>query len=168
MAFWSVDRVGMARGRAIAAALVRGAQVRAAFEHLRGILMFVRQMAMLGQRVIMSATREFELPRRGTQVPREGFDPGANKDLMSVTDFTSAKVRVLIIDVVADTGHAAPYRPSCRTPATLRGVSGPQTALLAGDLHDRYSPFCRSLLTQRKPTWLVEVSIGSAWRAAGR
>jgi hypothetical protein len=34
MACRGVNRLGMARGRAIAAAIVQGAQVRAAFEHL--------------------------------------------------------------------------------------------------------------------------------------
>ena len=61
-----------------------------------------------------------------------------------------AVVRFLALSVVC-----------CRSSGACR------TWLLLRD-EDRRSSAAPSLLTHRKPTWLVDVSTGSAWRAAGR
>src|ERR1700733_12559547 len=68
MASGSVDRLGVARGRTIAAAIIRSAQVRAAFKHLAWYL-DLRQPRVVA-RGLGSAARVF---RNAARLRRVGF-----------------------------------------------------------------------------------------------
>jgi len=62
-----------------------------------------------------------------------------------------------------DEGQGPPFQL-----IALKPLVCPQNGLIWRMSEARFGSPAAARMTQGKPTWLVDVSIGSAWRAAGR